>query len=254
MKTSSISSNIAAMGLFIAAGLIVVGLCINKGLQSFANKERVVTVKGLAEQYITATEAAIVITSMFSGDIPKELISNMELRISDISKYLNSHGHNNFTIGSIDIQDKNKYYEYQWVGNSNMQVKIDRFQFTRSITIVQNDVEAAQKVAKGIELDLINSGMVSKIRCEYKFPELNSIKPQLIAESTKNARLAGEQFAKDSQSKLGKIKTASQGQITIAGRYSGYYDYDDADNASTPEEPYIQKARVVSSIVFFLED
>ncbi|HLU85411.1 MAG TPA: hypothetical protein VKZ45_08050, partial [Vicingaceae bacterium] len=75
-----------------------------------------------------------------------------------------------------------------------------------------------------------------------------SIKPQLIAESTKNARVAGEQFANDSQAKLGKIKTASQGQITIAGRY--YYD---EDLTGIPEEPYIQKARVVSTIVFFLE-
>lgn len=74
------------------------------------------------------------------------------------------------------------------------------------------------------------------------------IKPQLIAESTKNARVAGEQFANDSQAKLGKIKTASQGQITIAGRY--YYD---EEARETPKEPYIQRARVVSTIVFFLE-
>ena len=38
------------LGACIALGLIVLGIFINKGLQSFSNKERVVTVKGLAEQ------------------------------------------------------------------------------------------------------------------------------------------------------------------------------------------------------------
>ena len=70
----------------------------------------------------------------------------------------------------------------------------------------------------------------------------------LIAESTKNARLAGDQFANDSQAKLGKIKTASQGQISIIGQNS----YEVQAN-ERPNVPYIQKARVVSTIVFFLE-
>ena len=72
----------------------------------------------------------------------------------------------------------------------------------------------------------------------------------MLFRSTKNARIAGEQFAKDSKSKLGKIKTASQGQISLAGEF---YSEEDAVS-DTPTEPYIQKARVVSTIVFFLED
>jgi hypothetical protein len=40
------SCQIAIAGACIALGLIVVGTCINKGLQSFSNKERVVTAKG----------------------------------------------------------------------------------------------------------------------------------------------------------------------------------------------------------------
>lgn len=101
-----------------------------------------------------------------------------------------------------------------------------------------------------IDVDLINMDLSSSLSSDYKFPELNTIKPALIAESTKNARTAGEQFANDSKSKLGKIKTASQGQITIAGTYY----YEEGGASSAPEEPYKQKARVVSTIAFFLED
>jgi hypothetical protein len=52
------------------------------------------------------------------------------------------------------------------------------------------------------------------------------------------------------KSKLGKIKTASQGQVSIAGRY-----YSDENLISSESQnPYFQSVRVVSTIVFFLED
>ena len=129
-------------------------------------------------------------------------------------------------------------------------VKIDRYKATRIIRITVSDVEKASSMSNNIDLDLIGKNLSSEINCDYKFPELNSIKPALIAESTKNARLSGEQFANDSKSKLGKIKTASQGQISIVGTYY----YDEEQTSSAPKEPYLQKARVVSTIVFFLED
>ena len=74
----------------------------------------------------------------------------------------------------------------------------------------------------------------------YDYTSLNSIKPKMIEEATKNARAAAEKFAKDSDSKLGKIKKAYQGQFSI----------DDRD-ANTP---YIKKIRVVTTIDYSLED
>ena len=62
----------------------------------------------------------------------------------------------------------------------------------------------------------------------------------MIAEATQNAREAANKFAEDSQSKLGKIRTASQGQFTI----------EDRDQYT----PYIKQVRVVSSIQFYLKD
>ena len=77
-------------------------------------------------------------------------------------------------------------------------------------------------------------------RVQYEFTSLNKIKPQMIEEATKNAREAAEKFAKDSDSKLGKIKNASQGLFTIEDR--------------DPSTPYIKKVRVVTSVDFFLEN
>ena len=163
---------------------------------------------------------------------------------------MKNHGYseNDIAVGNIDVHDRQTYYEYQWNDGKRVQVKIDRYTIFQRLTVSVDEVETTEDKAAKINLDLISNNLTTNISTNYIFPELNTIKPQLIAESTKNARIAGEQFANDSQAKLGKIKTASQGQITIVGRY--YYD-DDGSNA--PDEPYIQKARVVSTIVFFLE-
>jgi hypothetical protein len=62
----------------------------------------------------------------------------------------------------------------------------------------------------------------------------------MIEEATKNAREVAEKFAQDSKSKLGKIKSASQGQFTIEDRDSN--------------TPYIKKVRVVSTVEYYLSD
>jgi hypothetical protein len=239
---------IAIAGLCVALGLIILGIFINKGLQSFSNKERVVTVKGLAEKNITATSANVRISYSFSGDEPKPLVERIDSRTAEITAYLKSKGFNEVEICDLDIYDSKSYYETDWIDGKRVQVKKDRYRASKYQIITVKEVEKAEGTSNQINIDLINSGLTADVSTDYNFPELNEIKPALIAESTKNARTAGEQFAKDSQSRLGKIKTASQGQITLAGRY-----YDD-ESSSSPTEPYIQKARVVSTIVFFLED
>jgi hypothetical protein len=58
--------------------------------------------------------------------------------------------------------------------------------------------------------------------------------------TTRKAREVAEKFARDSESRLGKIKSAQQGQFTI----------DDRDSST----PYIKKVRVVSTVEYYLSD
>ena len=52
----------------------------------------------------------------------------------------------------------------------------------------------------------------------YTFTKLNDIKPEMVAEATKDARAAAEQFAKDSGADVGGIKDATQGYFSIDAR------------------------------------
>ena len=249
MENRNVSKSII-LGVSLLLGLFLLGLFIFKGLKTFSDKDRVVTVKGLAEMNMTATSATIALNFSFSGDDLQDIIKKTENKKNTIVDYLTSIGYakNDITIANVGITDRQKHYETQWRNGQEVQVKIDRYTIVQSLTVQSKDVETTENKTAQIKLDLISKDLTSNVSANYFFPELNSIKPQLIAESTKNARIAGEQFANDSQAKLGKIKTASQGQITIAGTY--YYDEEAGEK---PKEPYIQKARVVSTIVFFLE-
>ena len=62
----------------------------------------------------------------------------------------------------------------------------------------------------------------------------------MIAEATKNARKTAERFAADSDSKLGKIRTADQGQFSIESR--------------DQNTPWIKNVRVVTTVVYYLKD
>jgi len=54
----------------------------------------------------------------------------------------------------------------------------------------------------------------------YKFTGLNSIKPDMITEATRNARAAADRFASDSGSRVGSIRQANQGVFTLFARGS----------------------------------
>ncbi len=249
MESKSIFKSMI-LGVSILLGLILLGFFIFKGLKTFSDKDRVVTVKGLAEMNLKATSATVRLKFAFSGDILQEIINKTNNKKNEVIAYLKSTGKTDqdIKVENIMVTDREDYYEMEWRNGQEVKVKIDRYTVVQVITIETKDVEKMKDNASVMELDLISKDLTCMISTEYVFPELNSIKPQLIAESTKNARIAGEQFANDSQAKLGKIKTASQGQISIAGNYN----YDE-EEVGQPEEPYLQKARVVSTIVFFLE-
>jgi hypothetical protein len=241
------------LGISLIIGLSLLGIFINRGLKTFSDKDRIVTVKGLAEMNMTATSATISLSFSFSGDNLQEILKQTETKKNSILAYLKSIGYEkaDIQIGNIGITDRQKYFEPEWQNGQQVKRKIDRYTTVQSLTLVSKDVKTTEDKAAQIALELVSKDLTSTLTTNYTFPDLNSIKPKLIAESTKNARISGEQFANDSQATLGKIKTASQGQITIAGKYN--YNEDATVESEKPKEPYIQKARVVSTIVFFLE-
>jgi hypothetical protein len=112
------------------------------------------------------------------------------------------------------------------------------------VTVYSNDIEAVRramtKVAELGREGVAVGGQDYESRTQFLFTGLNELKPGMIEEATRNAREVAEKFARDSDSRLGKIKTATQGQFSINDRDSN--------------TPHIKKVRVVSTLTYYLDD
>ena len=117
---------------------------------------------------------------------------------------------------------------------------------TKNIDLVIKSLGETDKLLKsGVLLDGQMDGMANP---RYMLTAFNELRPQLLAEATQNARLTAQQFASDSDVKVGKIRSANQGNIQIFGsdgnNESGYY---------SPTSSPVKKIRVVSTFEFELK-
>jgi hypothetical protein len=126
----------------------------------------------------------------------------------------------------------------------NVNTPTYRYNITSVVTVMSNKIQLVRELMSE-QGDLLNQGIAVsgqdyQYQVQFLFTKLNDIKPSMIEEATKNARAAAEKFAKDSESKLGKIQSADQGQFSINDR-----------DANTP---YVKNVRVVSTINYYLKD
>ncbi len=223
--------------MFIMTGLIILGLMIPKAVGEFRSYDRTVNVKGLCEKEVKADKVIWpVVYKVMSNDL-ESLYSQTDRNNLEIMKFLRSGGisDDEITIAVPQISDKyaNEY------GNNDREF---RYIATNIITVCTGNVDAVlelmSKQSELLKKDIITGGNSWENHVEFKYEGLNDIKPGMIEEATKNAREAAEKFAKDSSSRLGKIKTANQGTFTIENRDSN--------------TPYIKKVRVVTSVTYYL--
>ncbi|HOD31345.1 MAG TPA: SIMPL domain-containing protein, partial [Smithellaceae bacterium] len=117
---------------------------------------------------------------------------------------------------------------------------------TKNIDLVIKSLGETEKLLKaGVLLDGQMDGIANP---RYTITVFNELRPQLLAEATKNARLTAQQFASDSGAKIGKIRSANQGTIQIFGS-----DGNDESAYYSPTSTPVKKIRVVSTFEFELK-
>ena len=234
-----LGGNMTMQGLFICAGLIVMGIFIRYGFTHVADSKRTVTVRGLCEREVNANQVTWPIVSKEVGNYLPSIYLNIENTNATILNFLKENGIEDWEISInppavVDLQAdrySNSYIPY-------------RYNVTNVVVVTSSKVEKVNELIKK-QADLLKQGSAIvagdyQYQTKYEYTNLNAIKPEMIAEATKNAREAADKFAEDSGSKVGRIQTASQGQFSI----------EDRDQYT----PYIKKIRVVSSLIYYLED
>jgi len=233
------SGNLAAAGLFVAIGLFLLGYVLKDGIEDFKERERVVSVKGLAEREVPADRVIWPLMYKEVGDDLSVIYNNMERKNRVITAFLTENGisEDEITLSAPEIID----LQAERYGNDRMQY---RYNVTSILTVTSSKVDLVRRLNTS-QSDLLKQGIAItggdyRFQTQYLFTGLNEIKPQMIEDATKNARVTAQKFAEDSNSKLGKIRTAYQGQFSITDR-----------DANTP---YIKNVRVVTTVDYYLDD
>lgn len=222
----------------LALGLVVLGWMLKSGIMNFKESERVVFVKGLSEKEVKADRVIWPLIYKEAGNDLSALYTKTENSNKAIINFLISNGINKdeITISPAEVFDAEAQ---QYVSQTKY-----RYSVTSVLTVVSKNVDLVRDLMSR-QGDLLRQGVAIggtdyRFSTRFSFTGLNEIKPEMIEEATKNARQSAEKFAVDSNSKLGKIKSANQGQFSI--------------NDRDENTPYIKTVRVVTTIEYYLKD
>lgn len=234
MQTTNLKGvNMAATLLMI--GLIIMGYLIGNGIKQFAEKDRYVTVKGLAEREVMSNRVIWPLPFNSVGNNLLELYNTVEKNSDIIVSFLQRHGikENEIIIGAPTVTDR----EAQSYTPDNIKY---RYQVASVITVISPQVEKVLQLMKS-QTELMKQGVAIGENYSYptrfEFTGLNELKPDMIEEATENARAVAQKFADDSGSKLQGIRRANQGQFSIT---------------SDDTTPQIKKIRVVTTVDYYL--
>ena len=222
----------------VSIGLYSLGWTIKTGIVAFKDRDRIVTVKGLAEREVKADKVTWPLVYKELGNDPMEMYNLLERKNQKVVAFLKNAGikDSEIIVNPPSISDRQ-------ADNYGNDILNYRYKATSVITVTSTDVEKVTSLIRR-QTDLMKQG-VAIVNDEYgnsinyDFTGLNTIKPAMVEEATRNARATAEKFAEGSGSDLSNIRTAYQGQFSIEDR-----------DANTP---FIKRVRVVTTIEYNLE-
>lgn len=197
--------------------------------EKFSAQTKYVEVKGLAERIVKADTAIWPISIDARSNNIDNLYQEIDKNLETVGDFLKERG---FTAEEINVAPINVYQDTyqgaQYRYNANIQMSV----YTDKVDLVRSTSEQT--------LDLIRRGVViSGNYIDFQFNDLNSVKPEMLAEAIENARASAEEFAGDSGVRLGGISRANQGVFSITEK--------------DPGSPEYKNVRVVSTLRFLLK-
>ena len=234
------TAHILIFSVALVVGLILSAGVIRSGILGFRSYERTVQVKGLSEREYPADIIMAPVPVTAIGNDSAALYAQLDRQAQRVRAFLMSEGvpESDVTTSIPNVIDKAaREYSGSDIGGS-------RYTGTVIVTVYSTNIDVVRAAFNKIG-SLGREGIVMRLgeydyQTEYNFTKLNEIKSEMLKEAAINARQSAQTFANDSGSRLGKLKTASQGQFSINPR----------DNNT----PHIKIVRVVVTMDYYLND
>jgi hypothetical protein len=235
---------VALLGtLLLGLGLLGAGFLIGRGFERGRAADRYVTVKGLAETFVAADLAVWPLRFTATGADLGRVQERIDADLATVTAFRTEHG-----IAADAIQPQRvevtdllaQPYRPEGIGDN-------RFILAQTVIVRTEQVDEVARLNQQSG-ELVKRGVVLADAGgpTYLFTRLNEIKPEMLAEATRNARLSAEQFAADSASVIADIRRASQGVFEILAR--------DPVPGMMEQNQIDKKVRVVSTVEYRLRD
>ena len=221
------------LGVSIVLAAAVLGLMLVFTVKTLKSYDDTVKVRGLCEKEVPADR--VVLRINFSGqdnELP-DLRATMERNEKVVVDLLKKAGFGDEEIKYTSAHFNDRYDSYY---TNNIRF---RYNANQTINVFTDKMDVVRDLERTIDGDLLKQDIISNSYASYEYHGLNDIKPAMIAESLENARTAADEFAKNSHSKIGKMRTASQ----------GYFEVEDLDENT----PQVKKVRVVTTVEYYLK-
>lgn len=225
--------------LLVALGLAAAGWFAGQGMARLKTQDRYVTVKGSAEKIVDADLVVWPLPHTVSGNDLAEVQTRLEANTGTIRAFFGGAG---FKPEEIVVSPPRLEDRWSYAYGENRPP--ERYRYSTTVTLRTSRVAAALAALRRSG-ELVSRGVMLGSEGEaggpqFDYTRLNDIKPGLIAEATANARRSAEQFAKDSGARIGGIRSANQGVVSISDRDQG--------------SPQVKTVRVVTTVEYFLKD
>ncbi|MGH9870282.1 MAG: SIMPL domain-containing protein [Candidatus Polarisedimenticolia bacterium] len=225
------------MAAILAAGMALAGWFVGHGFLKARSADRNVSVNGLAEREVPADLVLWPLVFSVTANDLETLHQRAESGIGKVRAFLQKDFEGEeVTVSAPQVTDRE--------GQGGPAGRpLERYAAEITVSLRTSRIDKVRP-AMAASSELVKQGVALirsyEQRTQYMFTGLDRIKPEMIAEATRDARRAAQQFAEDSGSRVGSIRSARQ----------GYFSIEDRD----PFSPEIKKVRVVTTVQYALDE
>ena len=194
---------ILAVALF--GGLMQVGGGIS------ARTDSGIVVTGSARTEAVADNAVWTLSVSLSRPKVADAVSQVGNDVAAVTKYLTDGGipDEALTLGPVST-----YGQEEWV-NGNSTGRILNYRASRDITVRTKDVQLVSKLSQGIGSILQTGVNVNNYGPQYYISTLAELRPQLLEEAMKDAKLRAESITKAVGSSVGVVTGVKSGVFQV---------------------------------------
>jgi hypothetical protein len=193
------------MSLAIGGGLMQVG-------SGFASRSSDgITVTGSAKTSATADNAVWVLNVSLSSPTVATAVNKVDADVAALSQYLTKGGipADALTLGAVATFANEEY------SNGNATGRILSYRATREVTVRSTDVQLVAKLSQGIGSLLATGINANNYGPQYYISNLPELRPQLMAEAMKDAKVRAEALTKAVGGNIGSLVNVKAGPIQI---------------------------------------